>query len=348
MDTEDLTIRRRGRFATDDVGPAFIRVFHTGQVLYGSRRTYLKKIAVADFDGVTANTTFVLETKDEKVLRQRLIPFIMYTDRFTEWSIKKSKGSTNPYVLFSDLASYEFDLPSIEKQDELVELLWSMVEAKDAYTALITSIDELVKSQFIEMFGDPSVNPKGWNIYPLGDCCEVITGNTPPRAHSEYYGDHIEWIKSDNITDHSAFPTEAAEYLSLAGAEIGRVVPSKSILMTCIAGGIGSIGNIVMTDRPVAFNQQINALVPLKFDTWFLYYLLRLMRPQLQAATNKALKCILTKGNLIAIGVIVPDIEAQKEFSVFAQQTEKSKFELGRAIRSLEATYNKIISENLG
>ena len=141
MDTEDLTIRRKGRFATDDVGPAFIRVFHEGQVLYGSRRTYLKKIAVADFDGVTANTTFVLETKDENILRQRLIPFIMYTEKFTEWSVKKSKGSTNPYVLFSDLADYEFDLPSIEKQDELVELLWSMVEAKDSYNALISSIE---------------------------------------------------------------------------------------------------------------------------------------------------------------------------------------------------------------
>lgn len=151
MDTEDLTIRRKGRFATDDVGPAFIRVFHKGQVLYGSRRTYLKKIAVADFDGVTANTTFVLETKDEKVLRQRLIPFIMYTNHFTEWSVKKSKGSTNPYVLFSDLADYEFDLPSIEKQDELTELLWSMVEAKEAYQELFRQTDELVKAQFIEI-----------------------------------------------------------------------------------------------------------------------------------------------------------------------------------------------------
>ena len=152
MDTDDLTIRRRGRFATDDVGPAFIREFKKGQVLYGSRRTYLRKIAVADFDGVTANTTFVLETKDESILRQRLLPFIMYTESFTEWSIKKSKGSTNPYVLFKDLADYEFELPDIGKQDELVELLWSMIDTRDAYNNLIVSIDELVKSQFIERF----------------------------------------------------------------------------------------------------------------------------------------------------------------------------------------------------
>lgn len=96
MDTEDLNIRRRGRFATDDVGPAFTRIFKPGQILYGSRRTYLKKIAVADFEGICSNTTFVLETKDENILDQRLLPFIMLSDGFTQWSISHSKGSTNP------------------------------------------------------------------------------------------------------------------------------------------------------------------------------------------------------------------------------------------------------------
>ena len=87
MDSEDLTIHRKGCFTTDDVGPAFIRVFKPGQILYGSRRTYLKKIAVADFEGVCANTTFVFETKDPHAFEQRLLPFIMLSKDFTTWSI---------------------------------------------------------------------------------------------------------------------------------------------------------------------------------------------------------------------------------------------------------------------
>lgn len=78
MDSEDLTIHRFGYFATDDVGPAFTRLFKPGQILYGSRRTYLKKIAVADFEGICANTTFVLESKDESVFETRLLPFLCY------------------------------------------------------------------------------------------------------------------------------------------------------------------------------------------------------------------------------------------------------------------------------
>ena len=150
MDSEDLRIHRKGCFATDDVGPAFIREFKKGQILYGSRRTYLKKVAVADFDGVTANTTFVLETKDNGIFLQDLLPFVMLTESFTKWSISKSKGSTNPYILFSDLADYEFDLPPISKQRELAKLLWAAYDLKESYQRLLQASDEMAKSRFSE------------------------------------------------------------------------------------------------------------------------------------------------------------------------------------------------------
>lgn len=149
MDTDELHLLRRGLFEGSDVGPAFIRVFKPGQVLYGSRRTYLRKVAVADFEGVTANTTFVLESKDESILLQSLLPFIMQSDRFVQHSIKRSKGSTNPYVLFSDLADYEVDLPDIHEQKRLSEVLWAIDSVKMSYKRLISATDDLVKSQFI-------------------------------------------------------------------------------------------------------------------------------------------------------------------------------------------------------
>ena len=167
MYTEDLTLRKKGVFATDDVGPAFIRIFKPGQVLYGSRRTYLKKVAVADFEGITANTTFVLETKDNDIFSQRLLPFLILSDSFTKWSIKKSKGSTNPYVLFSDLASYEFELPPIKEQKILADKLWAAYNLKEAYKRMIIATDEMVKSQFIEMFGNSSDVPLSYYVSSL-------------------------------------------------------------------------------------------------------------------------------------------------------------------------------------
>ena len=116
METDDLRLRRWGEINGDYLGPAFHMRFKPGQVLYGSRRTYLRKVAVADFEGICANTTFVLEPKDPDVLLPELLPFIMQTESFHEHSIKQSKGSVNPYINFSDLAWYEFPLPPPDEQ----------------------------------------------------------------------------------------------------------------------------------------------------------------------------------------------------------------------------------------
>lgn len=174
MDSEDLTIHRKGCFTTDDVGPAFIRVFKPGQILYGSRRTYLKKIAVADFEGVCANTTFVFETKDPHAFEQRLLPFIMLSKDFTTWSIAKSKGSTNPYVLFSDLADFEFELPPLEEQKVLVDKLWAAYRLKEAYKKLLVATDEMVKSKYNEMREDNQTEDEWLNGKPSAKLMKLL------------------------------------------------------------------------------------------------------------------------------------------------------------------------------
>ena len=123
MDTDDLRIRRWGVIGVDYLGPAFHMRFKPGHVLYGSRRTYLRKVALADFEGITANTTYVLESRDPDVLLPELLPFIMQAESFNAHSKKESKGSVNPYVNFSDLAWYEFALPPLEEQRRITEVL---------------------------------------------------------------------------------------------------------------------------------------------------------------------------------------------------------------------------------
>ena len=353
MDTEDLTIRRKGRFATDDVGPAFVRVFHEGQVLYGSRRTYLKKIAVADFDGVTANTTFVLETKDENMLRQRLIPFIMYTEKFTEWSVKKSKGSTNPYVLFSDLADYEFDLPPIEKQDELVELLWSMVEAKEAYQELLQQTDELVKSRFIEMFGDAIENEMGWSQMPL---CKVLAeGCTVTYGIVKTEDDIPNGVPVFRPVDISQGHIPTRSELKRTSQKISdcyrrTLLQGDEILIT-VRGSIGETFQIC--DEFAGCNVARN-IVPLRANPRLLSQ--GFLKAVLDSAAFQRRLSELTKGVALKginmnefkmCPVILPPLPRQEQFLTFQSQSDKSKFELGQAVKTLEAVYNKIISENL-
>lgn len=140
MDTDDLKIHRSGELDEVDVGPAFHRRFRPGQVLYGSRRTYLRKVAVAEFDGVCANTTFVVESKNRDVLLQEFLPFIMSSEPFHAFAIQESKGSVNPYVNWSDIARYEFDLPPLDEQKRIADLLWAVEKHSRAHADLAACI----------------------------------------------------------------------------------------------------------------------------------------------------------------------------------------------------------------
>ncbi len=128
MDTDDLRLRRWGDIGSGYLGPAFHMRFKPGQVLYGSRRTYLRKVAIADFEGICANTTFVLEPKNPEELLPTFLPFLMQTDAFNQYSIKNSKGSVNPYINFSDLEKFEFVLPPLYEQHRLAKLFCSVEE----------------------------------------------------------------------------------------------------------------------------------------------------------------------------------------------------------------------------
>lgn len=360
MDSEDLHIHRRGSFKMDDVGPAFIREFKKGQVLYGSRRTYLKKVAVADFDGVTANTTFVLETKDENVFLQELLPFLMLSESFTKWSITKSKGSTNPYVLFSDLENFEFELPSIEKQRELARLLWGIDETKCSYKELIQRTDDLVKSQFIEMFGDPVSNPKGWEKITVKEAVEKgyiarpLDGNHGEKhpKGEDYVSSGVPFLMAQDIKNKSVdfdnchFITKRqAKTLTKGWTKTGDVLLTHK----------GTIGRVAIV-QPSQYEDMLltpqityyRCLKKINNEYLAAYFETPFFVNQLAQMTTGSTRASVTITQQEKLELIIPSIDKQKDFVLFVNQSDKSKFELNEAIKDLDAMYKRIIKDNLG
>lgn len=328
MDSEDLTIHRKGRFATDDVGPAFVRIFKPGQILYGSRRTYLKKVAVADFSGICANTTFVFESKDHSIFDQRLLPFIMLSDSFTSWSISKSKGSTNPYVLFSDLADYEFDLPSLEEQKVLADKLWAAYRLKEGYKKLLCVTDEMVKSQFIEMFGDPLSPIQKWPIVRLGDYC--IVNPTKPKGISDEM--EVSFIPMQDVSDDGS----CNKFINRPYAEVkkgftycadGDVIFAK--ITPCMENGKGAELQ-GLTNAIGMGSTEFHVLRPISgksISTW-LYHFTKLDIIRKDAAKNMTgtggqKRVPASYFDNFKIGV--PSIDEQMNFAALANQADKSK-----------------------
>lgn len=346
MDSEDIHLHRRGTFKGSDVGPAFIRLFKPGQILYGSRRTYLKKVAVADFEGITSNTTFVLEVKDENKLCQELLPFLMLSDGFTEYSIKKSKGSTNPYILFSDLAKYEFNLPKIEKQRDLVKFLLAIDETKVAYKKLILATDELVKSQFIEMFGDPVLNSRQHTVRKLADLGELNRGvsKARPRNTPDLLGGPYPLIQTGEVAAAQLYVDSYENTYSEKGLAQSRMWLKGTLCIT-IAANIAQTAILAIDacfpDSVVGFIPG-NEVTQIYMHYWFSFFqkILDEQAPQV-AQKNINLKI------LSNLDVMVPPLELQKQFENFVEQSDKSKFALQEAIKDLDALSKKIIAENL-
>lgn len=126
----------------------FTKVFRKGHVLFGRRRAYLKKAAVAPFDGICSGDITVIKA-DEKRLLPALLPFVIQNDDFFNFAVDRSAGSLSPRVKWTHLKNYEFNLPTMEKQRQLAKVLWALNDTIESYKTLLVQTDEVVKSQFI-------------------------------------------------------------------------------------------------------------------------------------------------------------------------------------------------------
>jgi type I restriction enzyme M protein len=229
METENVHIRRWGIVGDGYLGPAFIRRFRKGQVLYGSRRTYLKKVALAEWDGVTANTTFVLEADSGKLL-QELLPWLMLSERFTRYSIQESKGSTNPYINFPDIAKFEFNLPQLDQQERIAEMLWAIDDCIDQYQSLLRSAERYKAIVIDDLFSQTHAHKiklsdlcgsSGIRIGPFGSALhayDYVTEGTPVVMPTNLQTDEIvtaglQKISDDKSNELSAYRLEEGDVL---------------------------------------------------------------------------------------------------------------------------------------
>ena len=149
LDSGSLKVTRFG----SDVAPIGEKlVMRKGDVLFGKRRAYQKKVAIAPFDGIFSAHGMVLRPNVE-VIDPDFFPLFISSDYFLDAAIKISVGSLSPTINWRDLKILEFDLPDLETQRKLAAVLWSINDTMESYKKLISATDELVKSQFMEQFG---------------------------------------------------------------------------------------------------------------------------------------------------------------------------------------------------
>ncbi|MHA7272941.1 restriction endonuclease subunit S [Arthrobacter sp. TMT4-20] len=229
--------------------------------------------------------------------------------------------------------------PSLDEQQRIAAILDKADELRRKRRQALAHLDVLTRSLFHEMVGDPVSNSRGWPQQKLNTLGRITTGNTPSRTVPENFGDYIEWVKTDNINTPETTVTGARECLSERGAQKARIVPPGSVLVTCIAGSPGVIGNVALVDRTVAFNQQINAFTPNSGPGLYWYALLKSMKPLVQNASSGGMKGLVSKSALSAIDIIVVPEAHQTRFAECLASVERLKAYHGGQLVKIDALF---------
>lgn len=319
--------------------------FQKGDVLFMARNPHLRKAGMVMFDGICSDASYILRTKDSSVLLQEYLALIVQCDRFWDFFEANKSGSVNYLMNWKELQNYEFDLPSIEEQRKIADLAWAIERTRVAYEGLIRATDKLVKSQFIEMFGNPLTNDKKWNTMKMK---EVAPSTSYSGAVSEC--DDGYWLLNLDMIESNTGRIISKVYVPKE--EIGQSTTSFSSEYVLFSKLRPYLNKVVIPDAAGYATTELVTLLPNKqhLTQVFLSYLLRsdefLKYISSQVSGTKMPR--VTMSVFWNFDVILPPVGQQKLFAAFVQQTDKSKFELTQALEALNATYKKLISENLG
>ncbi len=342
LDTGDLTVHRWGS-AVDITGEKLI--MHKGDLLFGRRNTYLRRAAIAPHDGLFSAHGMILRPNN-KIVDPSFFPFFIASDYFMDAAIRISVGSLSPTVNWSTLKELEFELPAINEQREYARLLWGYERVRQAYQALLSQMDELVKSQFVEMFDDI----EGASYQTLEECCKSISGGkTPSMQHPEYYGGNIPYIKSGDVKEKAV--SEGALWLTEKALSEGgaSLVPAGTVLVVIRSAALRHEFHTAIATVPLAINQDLKALQPK--DAFLPEYIMGALiahEDRLLGGVQTVLTSHIEMKDLLSLPIMVAPIEKQIAFDRFVKQTDKSKLAIRQALESLEKSRSAIMAKVFG
>lgn len=332
-----------------DTENTFTKMFHKGDMLFGRRRAYLKKAAQAPFDGICSGDITVIRAKADKILPE-LLPFIIQNDVLFDFAVGKSAGSLSPRVKWENLKNYSFELPSLDEQHKLAEVLWSINDTLQAYQKLLVETDELVKSQFIEMFGELGKDDKGWGLTTLGQCCE-LNPKRPRNIDDELMVSFVPMpaVSEDGKIDSSDIRPykevrKGFTYFAENDVLFAKITP-------CMENGKGAVARNLESGI-ASGSTEFHVLRPIsgKTNPYWLYIItmfdsFRVGARKVMTGTGGQLRVPIAYLNDYPISL--PPIELQNAFEDFVHQSDKSKFELKNTIESLRAMRNNLVADVL-
>ena len=308
------------------LGFKFHFAFQPGDVLYMARNPHLRKAGMVNFSGICSDASYILRTKDSNVLCQEYLAVIMQSNHLWDYCESHKVGSVNFAINWKTLANYEFDLPDINIQRSIANRIWAAYRVKQAYKKLISATDEMVKSRFIEWFGNPFLSPKNGKSVSITDVADIVLGTTPNSKIKEYWDGELKWITPAEIEEESFIISDTVRHITEDGRNSANLtlLPVGSVLFSTRA----PIGKVAIAGEEMYCNQGFkNFICKPELNNVFLYYTLRLNKEYLVSLGTGTTFKELSKKIVESIKISVPAKEQQEQFETLYRQADKSKFD---------------------
>lgn len=313
--------------------------------LYGS--DFRERAPRADFDGVcSADILTIREKKD--IIADGFLIYVLYQKSLWDFIVSNSNGGLTRRIKWKQLADYEFALPPYDVQVRISEKLWSAYRLKESYKKLLVATDEMVKSQFIEMFGNPLSDVQKYGLKKLGECCELNPRR--PRLNLED-SDMVSFVPMPSVSENG-------HLVDVADEEYGKVkkgftyFENNDVLFAkitpCMENGKGTIAQD-LTNGIGMGSTEFHVLRPIN-NISNAYWLLALTR--MPIFRERASKNMSGTGGQKRVGaaflenflVGLPPIGEQQAFEAIYKQADKSKFELRKSIEAIDAVIKSLIN----
>lgn len=286
LEPGSLHIRTWGNVAD---GTTFTRRCRPGQVLFGKRRAYQRKVAVAEFDAVVSGDIYVFAPGDDRLLPELLL-FICLSERFFQYAVETSAGSLSPRTSWKHLAEFEFDLPPLEQQRRIAEVLWAVDDAIGVWEQNIAAVRD-----FQIAFWSDRTTSTDVETVPISKVADVANGSTPSKAEDEFWQDGtIPWLPTGKV--HDRFIRSADDFITETAlkAKKARIFPKGSVLVAMIGQG-KTRGTAALLEIDAAINQNFACVIPREVDSQYLFHTLDFsyerLRRSAHGSNQEALNC---------------------------------------------------------
>ena len=288
-----------------------------------------------------------LRIKDGVALDKAFLFNLLNSDYFEQQCIAASKGVAQKNMSTEWLKEYEIPMFSMEQQKAIASALDKVTELIALRKEQLAKLDQLVKSRFIELFGDINVNDKGWDIQPLGELCTIARGGSP-RPIEKYLGGDIPWIKIGDATDgENIYLHSTKEHIIQAGVSKSRMVKAGSLIFANCGVSLG-FARIITFDGCIHDGWLAMEDIDERLDKVFLLQALNQMTDHFRRIAPAGTQPNLNTAIMKAYKQIIPPVELQREFIVFVEQTDKSKLAIQQSLDKLETLKKSLMQEYFG